>query len=148
MAKKTAKKAAAKRVVKKVVASKESAAAYLEALVHPLKRELVVAREIILGAAPGITESVKWNSLNFRAGDDFATFHGREEKRLVFIFHTGAKAKASAKTGVPIPEAVERSGMVKWLAKDRAMVTLGAGDEIEGHRKTLAALVAAWVKAV
>jgi hypothetical protein len=35
---------------------------------------------------------------------------------------------------------------VKWLAEDRALVTLGAGRDIADNRKALEAIVRSWIK--
>lgn len=142
--KETIKKVAAKAPAAKAAGGGAKAgdpAAYLAALEHPRKRELLEAREVILSAAPGITETIKWSTLSFRAADDFATFHPRETKGLAFVFHTGVKAKATSKTGVAIPAEVEKSGMVRWLAKDRTLVMVP-----EGGMALLRALVRTWVK--
>jgi hypothetical protein len=37
---------------------------------------------------------------------------------------------------------------MKWLGKDRAMVTLGAGRDIPANRAAFEAIVRAWLKAL
>lgn len=102
--------------------------AFMATLDHPLKAEIGAARGWILGVDPGIEELIKWKAPTFRFKDDFATVNLRSTDGLQLIFHTGAKVKASATTGVTI---VDPAGLLRWLAKDRALVTVPATDE--GH---------------
>jgi hypothetical protein len=59
------------------------------------------------------------------------------------IFHTGAKVKASATKGVAV---ADPAGLLKWLAKDRALVTLGKAKDIDAKRAAFEALIRAWIK--
>lgn len=142
--------ASKKKVAKKAPAGKPAPArnnaaveAYLKALDHPLKKEIAAVRLIILGVSPKIGEGIKWNAPSFFAVSDwFATFNVRRQDRVELIFHFGAKAKGiSAQDKIPDP-----AGLLKWLAKDRAMVTLGAGRDIAANRKAFESLVRAWIK--
>ncbi|MEX0643765.1 MAG: DUF1801 domain-containing protein, partial [Parvularculaceae bacterium] len=120
-------------------------AAFLKALDHPLKKEIEAARLIILGASPTIREGIKWNAPSFKTTDWFATLNLRSKESVQLIFHTGAKVKESATKGLAI---ADPKGLLKWLAKDRAMVTLGAGAEIAANRRAFEALVRAWIMAM
>ena len=119
--------------------------ALIAALDHPLKKEIAAARLAILGAAPGISDGVKWNAPSFAAkGDYFATIHLRTQDTLQIVFHAGAKAKGKKLKGkVPHPD-----GLLRWLADDRAIATLGAGAVFRANRPALAALAKAWIAAV
>ena len=117
--------------------------AFLEALEHPLKDEVAAIRRLLLDADPSIHEAIKWNAPSFRTTDFFATFHLRAKDAVQLVFHMGAKAKATAKTGVDIPDP---EGLLKWLAKDRALVTLGAGEALEARKPALQALVREWIR--
>ena len=75
-------------------------------------------RSIVLGASPEITEGIKWKSLSFRIKDDFATLNIRKDAVWV-IFHQGAKATKASATGITINDP---TGLLEWLAKDRAVV--------------------------
>ena len=114
--------------------------AFLRDLDHPLKTEIEAVRTIILGADPAIGELIKWKAPTFRAADDFATVNLRSTDSLQLIFHTGAKVKDGAG-----PKVEDPAGLLKWLAKDRAMVTLGTGEDIALRRSALEALVRAWI---
>jgi len=120
-----------------------AATALLEGLGHPLRREIEVAREVILGADAAIVEAVKWNAPSFKTTDFFATIHLRSRATLQLVFHTGARVKATAETGVDV---ADPGGLLRWLARDRALVTLGAGGEVEANRAHLEALVRSWVR--
>ncbi|XXF80769.1 DUF1801 domain-containing protein [Myxococcaceae bacterium GXIMD 01537] len=117
--------------------------AFLRELEHPLKQEIEAVRRIILDAAPEIREAIKWNAPSFRTTDFFATFNLRSKEGVQLVFHTGAKVKATAKTGLPIEDP---AGLLKWLAKDRCLVTLGAGPEIEARRAAFEAIVREWIR--
>ena len=109
---------------------------------HPRKAELELLRRLILGASPVIREGIKWNSPSFRTTDWFATINLAGKADLRLILHTGAKVKASATDGVPV---ADPTGLLKWLAKDRALVTLGDRKDIESKRKALVAVLREWV---
>jgi hypothetical protein len=87
---------------------------------HPLKPEIERVREVILGVSPEIGERIKWKSPSFFKGDYFATVNLRSLDELHIIFHLGAKVKELPEGGITIDDS---TGMVKWLAKDRALVT-------------------------
>ena len=62
---------------------------------------------------------------------------------MELVFHTGAKVKASAVKGVEVADA---AGLARWLAKDRCLVTLGAGKQLKGKRAAFEAFVRAWIE--
>lgn len=72
----------------------------------------------------------------------FATVHLRAEDRVQLVFHTGATAKKSAKSGL---DSDDPEGLCRWLAKDRCLVTL---ESVRGQRKALEALVRQWIQQV
>ncbi len=114
--------------------------AFIKALDHPLKKEIVATRKLILGVDPFIREGVKWNAPSCRTTDYFATTHLRSTDALQLVFHRGAKAKAALKMEIPDPH-----DMVKWLAPDRCLVTVGAGKTFTQHRAALEDIVRAWI---
>jgi len=121
---------------------------FLRELEHPLKEAVVALRTIIRGVSPAITEGIKWNAPSFRTADDFATMNLRGkpgEERLWLILHTGAKVKATAKTGLEI---ADPSGLLKWLAKDRAVVTFQDLKDVRARRAALESVIRQWVAMV
>jgi hypothetical protein len=115
----------------------------LLALDHPLASDIEKVRQLILGADPSITEAVKWNAPSFKTTDFFATFNLRSRDRVQLVFHTGAKVKATAKTGIKLEDP---AGLLDWRAKDRCLVTLGAGKELTSHRAAFLAIVREWIR--
>jgi hypothetical protein len=140
--------AAKKRVTKppdKEAREDPQVLAFLQTLEHPLKAEIEAVRQMILGVDRSIAEGIKWNVPSFRTTDYFATFNLRSKESVQLIFHTGAKIKESATKGVPVSDP---EGLLKWLAKDRCLVTLGSRGEVETNRPAFQALVAEWIKAL
>ena len=120
-------------------------AAYLRGVEHPLKKEIEATRRIILAVSPVISEGIKWNVPSFRTEKEwFATFNVRAKDSVQLIFHLGAKRRPDLKAF----KLADPNGFMKWLGKDRAMVTLGAGRDIPANRKALEAFVRAWIKYV
>lgn len=117
--------------------------AFLRDLDHPLMAEIETVRAIILGVDPAIGELIKWKAPTFRAADDFATVNLRSTTTLQLIFHTGVKVKDGDRPKVDDP-----ANLLKWLARDRALVTLGAGGDIPARRPAFEALVRAWIAQV
>ncbi len=133
----------AKKTATKVAAGDAAVAAYLKSLKHPLKKEIEAVRLIILGVSPAISEGIKWNVPSFRAEKEwFATFNVRSRDSVQLIFHLGAQTRADLKAF----KLADPNGLVKWLGKDRAMVTLGSGRDIPKQRKALETIVRAWTK--
>lgn len=133
----------ARKAAKKPVESDAAVAAYLKSLKHPLKKEIEAVRLIIIGVSPAISEGIKWNVPSFRTEKEwFATFNVRSQDSVQLIFHLGAKTRPDLKAF----KLADPSGLTKWLGKDRAMVTLGAGRDIPRNRKALEAIVRAWIK--
>ncbi|AUX48223.1 uncharacterized protein SOCE26_097540 [Sorangium cellulosum] len=115
---------------------------FLRALDHPMKREIEAVRQIILGVSPEIHEEIKWNAPSFRTTDHFATFNLRTKEHVRLILHRGVKVKDTATKGLEI---ADPAGLLEWLAKDRCLVTLGDGKDIEAKRAALEAVLRAWI---
>jgi len=114
---------------------------FMRKLKHPLKAELEVVRSIILGAHPDIREGIKWNSPSFRTTEFFATINIRNDALLV-ILHKGAKVKDNTTAGLAISDP---AGLLKWLAKERAMVRFGDMKAIESNRAAFENIVHEWI---
>lgn len=127
----------------KAPASKDEAGAFMAALDHPLKADIEIVRKLVLGVNPAISDGVKWNSLSFRKSDWFATVNLRSKDVVQLVFHTGAKAKENPELKIP-----DANGLLLWLAKDRALVTLGGGKMLKANRAAFEAIVKAWIKYV
>lgn len=134
-----------KRAARKATPAGNDVAVLLRGLKHPLKAEIEAVRLITLGASPAVSEGVKWNAPSFRTEKEwFATINLRARESVQVIFHLGAKTRADLKAF----KLADPKGLIQWLGKDRALVTLGAGRDIPANRKSLEAIVRAWIKHV
>ncbi len=116
--------------------------AFMEALDHPLKADLELARRIILAAGPGVTEHIKWKAPSFCwNGEDRITANLRGRGALMLVFHCGAKVKDAAGFAFDDPY-----GLMKWPASNRALVTLAPG-ETEARSAELSDLARRWMRA-
>lgn len=113
-------------------------------LSHPLKTEIEAIRGVVLGVSPAIAEGIKWNSLSFRTTEFFATVHLRSTDQVQMVFHLGAKVRPDLKAMT----VADPSGLMKWLGKDRALVSLGAGPNVAKNRAALETLVREWIRYV
>jgi hypothetical protein len=124
----------------KKAAPPESVDAYLAASDHPQKPALVELRELTLSADPSITDGIKWNVPSFRTTEWFATYHVRLKQGVGVILHLGAK-KRNAKLNVSDP-----SGLLQWLADDRAMVVFDDLADVKRKKRAYIALIREWIR--
>lgn len=141
--------APAKKATKSLAAEENrndpEVAAYLRALKHPLKKELAQIRKDILKVSPEIWEGIKWNAPSFRTKDWFATFNMHGKGSIRIILHNGAKAKATAKSGLKVDDP---AGLLKWLGKDRCLVTFDSAQDVKAKRSAFKAIVKSWISQV
>lgn len=118
---------------------------FIQTSKHPLKKAVEEIREIILGADKRITEHIKWNAPSFCFnGDDRITFNLSKNDRILLIFHRGAKVK-DGKSKEPLFE--DTTGMLEWLAHDRAVVKIQTIEEVAGKKAVLTKIVKRWLSA-
>lgn len=115
--------------------------AFMRALKHPLKDDIESVRQAILGIDAAITEEVKWNAPSFRTEDFFATLHLRARDTVQVVLHRGVKT-STLKTAPKLPDP---QGLVRVLAPDRVLVTLGKGDALRAARPAFSSVVRAWL---
>ncbi|MBK8270361.1 MAG: DUF1801 domain-containing protein [Planctomycetes bacterium] len=126
---------------------------FMHDLKHPMTPELESIRQLILGVSPSISEGIEWNSPSFRTSDWFATVNvvggGRPPRpgdppTLRLILHAGAKVKASSAKGLKI---ADPTGLLQWLARDRAMVMLTpkSSKEWEEQLAALKKIIKQWI---
>ncbi len=115
--------------------------AFLAGLHHPLKAEIEAVRALILGLDPAIGERIKWKAPTFHTTHDFATVNLRSIESLQLVLHMGAKARPDQEK----PEIDDPAGLLKWLARDRCMATLGAGDAFRSNRAAFEAVLRQWI---
>lgn len=119
--------------------------AFLAALEHPARDLVAALRTLVLGADASIGEGIKWNAPSFRTTDYFATTHLRTRVGTGLILHFGAKKNAIAETGVSI---ADPTGLLQWLAKDRALVAIRDADDLAARGPALQALLRDWIRAM
>ena len=118
--------------------------AFLRALEHPFKREILALREILLGADPSISEGIKWNAPSFRTSEYFATFNLRAKVKVQIILHLGAKKRDNT-TEVTI---ADPETLLEWLATDRAAAGFSDLNDIEAKQSAFAQVIRQWIKYV
>ncbi|HEU4451670.1 MAG TPA: DUF1801 domain-containing protein [Longimicrobium sp.] len=116
--------------------------AFLAALDHPRKPEILALRRIILAAHPSIAEGIKWNAPSFRTTEWFATFHLRATDGVRIILHFGAKVrdKSGARAAIADPRS-----LLAWLGDDRASVTFRGLDDVAAREPAFTALIQEWI---
>jgi hypothetical protein len=125
--------------------TREAVDAFMKKLDHPQKAAIEALREILRGAAPGIREGIKWNAPSFRTTEYFATTNLRAKAGVGLILHLGAKVRALPAGGIAIEDP---AGLLKWLAKDRAMIVFRDARDVTSRQAPLTALVRQWVSYV
>ena len=61
---------------------------FMKKLIHPLKTEVQIVREIIKSVDKEITEEIKWNAPTFSyKGEYLVTFNLWEKKKIHLVFH-------------------------------------------------------------
>jgi hypothetical protein len=117
---------------------------FLADLEHPLKAGVEQLRAAILASDDAITEHVKWNAPSFcHDGVDRVTFRLQPGNRLQLVLHRGAKVRDDAAAF----RFDDDSGLLDWVAPDRAVVTFRDLDDVATRRSSVADLIRRWVAA-
>ena len=117
--------------------------AFMATLEHPHKDAIEALRRIIAGADPAIAEGVKWNAPSFRTTEYFATTHLRSKDGIGVILHLGAKVRETPSFQIEDPR-----GLLKWLAKDRALVNFAGVQDVKAHEAAIQGIVRQWISSV
>ena len=124
--------------------SSTSVVDYIESLPDPLRLEVAELRRAILDAVPQAREEVKWNAPSFYLGDHFATLRLHGKVLLQLVLHLGAKSTAT----IPRESIHDPSGILKWLAKDRACIEFKEPGDVATHSAALQRILRQWVRHV
>jgi len=116
---------------------------FMTTLDHPHKTAIETLRQLICAAHPSIAEGVKWNAPSFRTTEYFATTHLRTKDGVGVILHLGAKVHE-----VPTFQVADPDGLIKWLARDRAMISFAGVEDVKAHASALQAIVRLWILSV
>ena len=100
-------------------------------------------RALVLAAAPGVTEQIKWNAPSFSLGGEDRITMGIEAKGGVrAILHRGVKVKDAAGFAFDDP-----AGLARWPAVDRGVLIFKTEAEITDRAVELADLFTRWFAA-
>ena len=111
-------------------------------LEHPHKDAIQLIRQIMCSADPAIAEGVKWNAPSFRTTGYFATTHLRTKEGIGIVMHLGAKVRE-----VPAFQLADPQGLLKWLAKDRALMNFAGIEDVKAHEDAIQQIVRQWIAA-
>jgi hypothetical protein len=118
---------------------------YLEALEHPMKKEILQLRTLILDSNKELTELIKWNAPSFCIdGVDCILMKIFPAKNVQLVFHRGAKVKEAPEVQL----IADPAGLLKWPATDRAVLTINDGADLRRKTRDLQTIVAAWTQAL
>jgi hypothetical protein len=113
----------------------------MDGLEHPRKPDIELVRSAILASDSDITEHVKWNAPSFcYAGVDRVTFRLRPGEMFQLIFHRGAKVRPVDGFSFDDP-----TGLMRWLAADRAVLDLPDSAAVDQHGDEVVRLVNRWM---
>ena len=100
-------------------------------------------RAIVIGAAPDLIETIKWNAPSFADGDHDRVTLGLERKGGVrLVLHRGAAVKSTSGFVFNDPEKV-----AKWPSADRGVATFADLAALEAKIEALDDLIRRWVAA-
>lgn len=120
----------------------EAVDAFMNRLQHPFKAEIQAIRSAILGADPSIAEGIKWSAPSFRTTEYFATTNLREKAGIGVIFHLGAKVRDTGPGGIVLQDPEQ---LLKWLAKDRAMIVFKDQQDFVAKKAAFEGIVRSWL---
>jgi hypothetical protein len=114
---------------------------FLADLRHPRVDDVRRLRAAIMAGNAELTEHVKWRAPSFcSAGEDRVTFRLFPTDHLQLVFHRGAKPQHTE--GFRFDD---DAGLLRWVATDRAVLTLGDPADVAARTAAIVALVGRWV---
>lgn len=121
----------------------EAVDAFMAKLEHPHKDATAELRRIMCAADLSIAEGVKWNAPSYRTTEYFATTHLRAKDGIGIVLHLGSKVRDT-----PAFQLEDPQGLLKWLAKDRALMNFAGIHDVRGHEAAIQAIVRQWIVSV
>lgn len=117
---------------------------FLSAQTEQHKTEVLALREIVLAAAPGVLEHIKWNSPSFylRAGEDRVTVNAHGTGPVRLVLHAGATTVEDT-TAAPT-FAGDPQKLLTWHSNIRASLSGEGIDVVEGQRERIGEVVSNW----
>ena len=121
----------------------EAVDTFIAKLEHPHKDAVQEMRRIMCAADPSIAEGVKWNAPSYRTTEYFATTHLRPKDGVGIVLRLGAKGRHTPSLQLEDPQ-----GLLKWLAKDRALMNFAGIQDVKAHEAAIQAIVRQWIRSV
>jgi len=116
---------------------------FMGKLKHPLKPALEAIRAIIRESDSRVTEGIKWNAPSFYFKEWFATaIIWRGKDSILIVLHKGAKVKDNTS----VMNIEDKSGLLEWAAKERALVKFNSLEEVNSKKGALQSIVRQWVE--
>ncbi|QTE28227.1 DUF1801 domain-containing protein [Pengzhenrongella sicca] len=117
---------------------------YLDAQSPGSRAAIEALRAIVLGAHPGVSEHLKWNSPSFVVdGVDRATVNVDRAGAVRLVLHQGAVKPEHA--GAATAFAGDPAGLLTWHSDIRASLPIGGAADLAQRRDEIAAVIAAWL---
>lgn len=120
----------------------DSVDAFFGSLDHPHTDALRELCNIITATDPSISGGIKWNVPSFRTSDWFATLNVRTKQGVGVVMHFGAKKRDDLVARASI---ADPTGLLTWLADDRAVVAFRDLADVHAKRSAYAALLREWI---
>lgn len=118
---------------------------FISNLEHPLKKEFLELRKVILENVPELDEHIKWKAPSYQINDTyFLTFKLFPPKNIQLVFHRGAKVLELPKDKL----IKDNFGLLKWATNDRAIATFNSMDDVENLKNELIETINKWIKAI
>ena len=113
------------------------------ALPEPSRTAMNALRRLVAASHPDVSEHVKWNGPSFQIdGDDRISLGVAKGGAVRAVLHRGAKVKSTE--GFVFED---ETGLVKWAAVDRGVVTFADTAEVEAAADPFKALCRRWLDA-
>ena len=117
--------------------------AWLAARTPEIRGAVERLRAIVLNAADGVTEHIKWNGPSFCIdGDDRITVGLAPGGGVRAVLHRGVKVKDA--TGFVFPD---DSGLIQWAAPDRGVVAFADEAAVAAKADAFADICRRWLEA-
>lgn len=117
--------------------------AWLAARTPEIRGAVERLRAIVLNAADGVTEHIKWNGPSFCIdGDDRITIGLAPGGGVRAVLHRGVKVKDA--TGFVFPD---DSGLIQWAAPDRGVVAFADEAAVAAKADAFADICRRWLEA-
>ena len=118
---------------------------FLNELNHPLIKEIIALRKIILETPILLQENIKWNGPNYLFNnEDRVTMRIQPPKQIQLIFHRGAKVKKQP----PNKLINDETGLLLWKENDRAIISFKTINEIKDNKTKINNLIVQWINAI